>query len=85
MEPSVDSISPRQASYLELIDRLLQCPNGKEPEILDASRELLDAGFVQSLMQTASYFAHQDNTDAARFLVFLARELSHQLNLYPQP
>ena len=76
--------NPRQALYFSLIDQLLDCPNGKEPEILDASSELLDAGFVQTLMQTASYFAHQDNPEAAKFLVFIARELAHQLGLYPQ-
>ncbi|MDV3347132.1 hypothetical protein SPB21_11530 [Leptothoe sp. ISB3NOV94-8A] len=75
---------PRQAMYLGLIDRLLTCPNGEEPEILNADPDLLDAGFVQALMQTASYFAHQDNPDAAKFLVFIARELAHQLGLYPQ-
>ena len=74
----------RQKRYFELIDRLLACPNGQEPEVLDSSPDLLDAGFVKTLMQTASYFAHQDNPEAAKFLVFLARELSRQLGLYPQ-
>lgn len=37
------------------------------------------------LMQTASYFSHQRNLDAAKFLVFIARELIHQLGLYLQP
>ncbi|MEM9907719.1 MAG: hypothetical protein AAF921_22135, partial [Cyanobacteria bacterium P01_D01_bin.44] len=63
---------PRQTLYCELIDRLLACPNGEEPELLNAEPDLLDAGFVQTLMQTASYFAHQDNPDAAKFLVFIA-------------
>ena len=57
----------------------------KEPEVLDGSAELLDADFVQVLMQAASYFAHNDNPDAAKFLVYIARELSRQLGLYPQP
>ncbi|MEM1368627.1 MAG: hypothetical protein AAGG02_11540 [Cyanobacteria bacterium P01_H01_bin.15] len=74
----------QQDQYLNLIDRLLKCPNGQEPEILDAASELLDVGFVQTLMQTTSYFAHNDNPDAAKFLIFLARELSRQLGLYPQ-
>ncbi|MEL7522884.1 MAG: hypothetical protein AAGJ80_14940 [Cyanobacteria bacterium J06553_1] len=66
------------------MDRLLDCPNGEEPNILNAEPELLDAGFVQALMQTASYFAHQNNADAAKFLVFIARELAQQLGLRPQ-
>lgn len=75
--------SPRQDRYLGLIDRLLACPNGQEPTILNGEPDLLDAEFVQVLMQTASYFAHHDNEDAARFLIFIARELAHQLGLYP--
>ncbi|MEL7329783.1 MAG: hypothetical protein AAGJ69_08070 [Cyanobacteria bacterium J06559_1] len=74
--------APLQERYFALIDRLLACPNGKEPEVLNAEPDLLTPGFVQALMQTASYFAHQDNADAARFLVFIARELSQHLGLY---
>ncbi|MGP1373766.1 MAG: hypothetical protein ACTS3T_13130 [Almyronema sp.] len=78
------TLDPRQARYFDLIDRLLACPNGDEPTVLNAEPELLDAGFVQTLMQVASYFAHQDNPETAKFLVFVARELAHQLGLYPQ-
>ncbi len=83
----MDSQTPpsRQDLYLDLIDRLLKCPNGQEPEVLDASPDLIDAGFVQALMQTASYFAHHDNSEAAKFLIFIARELARQLDLYPNP
>ena len=82
--PNSNPVDPRQALYFGLIDRLLACPNGEEPEVLNADSDLLDAGFVQTLMQAASYFAHQDNPEAAKFLVFIARELAHQLGLYPQ-
>lgn len=74
----------RQARYYALIDKLLACPNGEEPSVLDAEPDLLDAGLVKTLMQSASYFAHQDKADTAKFLVFIARELAHQLDLYPQ-
>ena len=83
-QPQSNLNSDRQQQYFELIDRLLQCPNGQEPEILDQYPDLLDAGLVQVLMQTASYFAHQDQSDSAKFLIFIARELSHQLGLYPE-
>jgi hypothetical protein len=81
--------APRQERYLALIDQLLACPNGQEPDILDGEPDLLDAEFVQVLMQTASFFAHQDsahqdNADAAKFLLFIARELSVQLGLDDQ-
>ncbi|MEO0536097.1 MAG: hypothetical protein AAF215_19760 [Cyanobacteria bacterium P01_A01_bin.123] len=82
--PSAAPPDPRQASYMALIDRLLACDNGEEPNILNAEPDLLDAGFVNTLMQVASYFAHNDNPDAAKFLIFIARELAHQLGLSPQ-
>ncbi len=82
--PNPAPVDARQTLYFGLIDRLLACPNGEEPEVLNADPDLLDAGFVQTLMQTASSFAHQDNPEAAKFLVFIARELAHQLGLYPQ-
>ncbi len=85
METNINTDSQRQERYFDLIDRLLKCPNGQEPEVLDEASDLLDANFVQALMQTASYFAHNDNPEAAKFLIFIARELSRQLGLYPQP
>lgn len=84
MESNVNIDSQRQERYLELIDRLLKCPNGQEPEVLNESPDLLDPGFVQTLMQSASYFAHHNNPDAAKFLIFIARELARQLDMYPQ-
>lgn len=78
------AVSARQERYFALIDQLLACPNGEEPQVLSAAADLLDAQFVQTLMQSASYFAHQDNPDAAKFLIFIARELAHQLGLYPE-
>ncbi len=74
----------RQDQYFDLIDQLLKCPSGQEPEVLDSQPELLDAGLVKSLMQVATMMAHQDNQDAAKFLVFVARQLSKELGLYPQ-
>lgn len=75
----------RQALYMELIDQLLHCPNGQEPDVLDNHSDLLDAGLVQTMTQVAAYFAHHDNQDAAKFLVHVARELAKQLGLYPEP
>jgi len=73
----------RQDRYFALIDQLLTCPSGEEPQVLNAEPDLLDAEFVRALMQVASHFAHHDNADAARCLIFIARELSVQLGLYP--
>jgi hypothetical protein len=74
----------RQNRYMLLIDQLLHCPNGQEPEVLDKHSDLLDADLVQMLTQVAAYFAHHDNPDAAKFLVHIARELAKELGLYPQ-
>jgi hypothetical protein len=74
----------REDLYMEVINQLLACPNGKEPEILDSNMELIDAGLVQTMTKVAAYFAHHDNPDSAKFLVHVARELAMQLGLYPQ-
>jgi len=74
----------RQDQYFDLIDQLLKCPSGQEPAVLDSQPELLDADLVKSLMQVATMMAHQDNQDAAKFLIFVARQLSKELGLYPQ-
>lgn len=85
MTEQTEQPEQRQTLYFELIEQLLHCPNGQEPEVLDAHAELIDAGLVQSMVQVASYMAHHDNPDGARFLVHVARELAHQLGLYPEP
>ncbi len=74
----------RQTQYFNLIDQLLRCPNGQEPEVLEAQTELIDSGLVQTILQVATMFAHEGNQDGAQFLFFIARELAKQLGLYPQ-
>jgi hypothetical protein len=73
----------RQEQYFNLIDSLLRCPNGQEPEVLDANLDLIDAGLIQTMMQVATHFAHEDNQEGAKFLIYIARQLAHQLGLYP--
>lgn len=75
----------RQERYLTLIEQLLSCPNGHEPEVLDAQPDLIDAGLVQALVKVGTMMAHQENQAGAKFLFHVARELAIQLNLYPQP
>jgi hypothetical protein len=74
----------REDLYMGVINQLLQCPNGQEPEVLDNNLELVDAGLVQTMTKVAAYFAHHDNPDGAKFLVHVARELAKQLGLYPE-
>ncbi|MBD2446955.1 hypothetical protein H6G76_07210 [Nostoc sp. FACHB-152] len=73
----------RQAQYFDLIDKLLHCPNGQEPEVLEAHSELIDANFVEAMARVATMFAHEGNQDGAQFLFHVARELAKQLGLYP--
>ncbi|ADI65049.1 hypothetical protein [Trichormus azollae] len=74
----------RQIQYFNLIDELLRCPNGQEPEVLEAQPELIDSGLIHSMLQVATMFAHEGNQDGAQFLFFIARELAKQLGLYPE-
>jgi hypothetical protein len=75
----------REELYMDLIDKLLHCANGKEPEVLDNHQDLIDAGLIQAMAKTAAYFAHHDNPDASKFLIHVARELARQLGLYDGP
>ncbi|MDJ0590404.1 MAG: hypothetical protein QNJ72_10465 [Pleurocapsa sp. MO_226.B13] len=74
----------RQEEYFKLIDRLLRCPNGKEPEVLDANKDLIDENFIRTVMQVATIMAHENNQEGSKFLVFIARQLAKQLGLYPE-
>ncbi|HLP87737.1 MAG TPA: hypothetical protein VK184_03895 [Nostocaceae cyanobacterium] len=73
----------RKTQYFNLIDELLRCPNGQEPEVLEAQPELIDSGLVHTMLQVATMFAHEGNQDGAQFLFFIAKELAKQLGLYP--
>ncbi len=74
----------RQEEYYKLIDRLLRCPNGKEPEVLEASADLIDENFVRTIIQVATIMAHEDNQEGSKFLIFIARQLARELGLYPE-
>ena len=74
----------RQEEYYKLIDRLLRCPNGKEPEVLDARADLIDENFIRTVMQVATIMAHENNQEGSKFLIFIARQLARQLGLYPE-
>lgn len=74
----------RKQLYLNLIQKLLSCPNGQEPEVLNEHIDLIDADLITTMMQVATMFSHQNNPDGAKFLIFIARELSKQLGLYPE-
>ncbi|MDX2098871.1 MAG: hypothetical protein SFW36_13935 [Leptolyngbyaceae cyanobacterium bins.59] len=74
----------RQGLYLELIDELLKCPNGEEPNVLNAKIDLIDEDFVRTLIHISTVMTHEGQVDAAKFLVHVARELAKELGVYPQ-
>jgi hypothetical protein len=73
----------RLEAYYDLIQKLMNCPSGNEPEVLDKHLDLIDAGLITVLMRVATMMAHEDNQDGARFLIFIARQLSVELGFYP--
>lgn len=73
----------RQEAYLDLIERVLSCPKGQAPEVLSSCSDLIDAGFVQMLIEVSASMAGAGNEDTADFLVQLARSLGKSLGLSP--
>ncbi|MDF2388159.1 CHAT domain-containing protein [Nostoc ellipsosporum NOK] len=68
----------RLQAYYQLIESLLNCPDGEEPEILAANTELLDAGFLQVLAAVADHFAQQGEENTANWLRNLATYLTSE-------
>jgi CHAT domain-containing protein len=66
----------RLQAYNQLIQTLLDCPSGEEPEILAVNTELLDTDFVQVLAAVAEHFAEQGEENTANLLRNLATQLA---------
>ena len=71
----------RAQAYLQLIHTLLNCPNGEEPQILQANLELLDRGFLQACEVIAENLTQQGQENPARFLRNLANQLGQFLDM----
>jgi len=78
-------INPQPDAYYTLIDELLQCPSGSEPEVLAQHPELLNAQLVQTMLQVAAMMAHQNQQEPSQFLVFIARKLAENLRQATSP
>jgi CHAT domain-containing protein/tetratricopeptide (TPR) repeat protein len=65
----------RAQAYANLIQQLLSCPNGEEPQILQDNSELLDAEFLMVCEVIADNLAGEGQENAADFLRNLARQL----------
>ncbi|MEG3931509.1 CHAT domain-containing protein [Microcoleus sp. T3_B1] len=65
----------RHQGYLNLIESLLNCPNGEEVQILEANSELVDTGLVQVMLDEANNLRTFNNLDDANSLMTLAGHL----------
>ena len=74
----------RLNAYLELIQALLECPNGEEDDILNAHRELVDADLVQVVEALAENMAAEGNSNAA-WLQSLAAHLANSVSSTATP
>jgi CHAT domain-containing protein len=71
----------RQEAYLHLIVDLLQCPRGREPMILMAHQNLIDAGLVKMMGMVAMQLADEGDRESANFLIDIANFLAEALGL----
>jgi hypothetical protein len=73
--PRSDTQDQSQA-YLELIQALLNCPEGSEEELLAVNQELIGPGLVQMMQQVAAQMAASGNQETARYLQLWANKLN---------
>lgn len=71
----------RIQAYLNLIQALLSCPNGEEPQILQANSELLDLGFVLTCEAVAAGLAEEGKQNEADFLRSIASQVGEFLRM----
>ncbi|MEG3905570.1 CHAT domain-containing protein [Microcoleus sp. B4-C5] len=71
----------RAQAYLELILTLLTCPNGEEPQILEANLELVDSGFLQVCEVVAENLSEKGQENNANFLRNFASQLGQLLGM----
>lgn len=76
-----EAFSSRLPAYSKLVQTLLTCPHGEENQVMEAHRDLVDAGLVDVMAHTAGSLAVQGDMDAANFLLNGARQLSVLLGL----
>ncbi|XZN92343.1 MAG: CHAT domain-containing protein [Microcoleus sp.] len=69
---------------LQLIQALLECPNGEEDDILNAHQELVDADFVQVVEAVAENMAKNGESNAA-WLQNLAAQLANSVRSTATP
>ena len=71
----------RAKAYLQLIETLLNCPNGEERQILQANLELVDSGFLQFCEVVAEKLAEEGQENPANFLRNMASQIGQFLGM----
>jgi len=66
-------------AYLNLIQQLLNCPQGEEGKILQANAELVDGGLARVMEQVAAQIAENGDENTAQWLSNLSRQLVARL------
>ncbi|MGD1698823.1 CHAT domain-containing protein [Dapis sp. BLCC M229] len=74
----------RLTAYAQLIEQLLECPQGKEPDILQNHQHLIDEGLIAVMQQYAQHLAEAGNENSARRLLNMAQQLTQWLNQSPK-
>lgn len=74
-------LNKRQKAYLNLISELLECPPGKEEEVLQASKTPIDAELVKTMGSVAMMLAKDGDRSSADFLLEIADRLGEPLGL----
>jgi CHAT domain-containing protein/tetratricopeptide (TPR) repeat protein len=71
----------RNSAYLQLINALLTCPGGEEPQLLQANSELIDGEFLQVCQMIAENLAGEGQENAADFLRSMTSQLGQLLGM----
>ncbi len=66
----------RSDAYLDLIQQLLACPEGKEEQLLIAHETLIGPGLVNKINEVAKQLYRQGEEASAQYLASIAKELS---------
>jgi hypothetical protein len=75
----------RLKAYLNLIQGLLDCPNGEEWILLRQHEDLVNPELVEVMEQVATQLAAEGNSKAAKFLHNWAGQLHHILTTTARP
>lgn len=74
--PLPQNDNDKTQAYIELIQALLDCPEGEEESILESHQDLINPKLVKVMKQVANQIAAEGNESTASFLSNLATDLN---------